>query len=62
MIPTSQNVVVLNNNGVEAIKTIEGNKKNYNKRDIKYGHPIDAIFHHTIMINGIKNSPFYQRI
>ena len=34
-IPTSQKGVALNNNGVEAIKTIEGNKNNFNKRDVK---------------------------
>ena len=55
MIPTSQKGVSLNNNGVEAIKTIKGNTKNFNKRDVKQaealrriqhvsGHPSDATF------------------
>jgi hypothetical protein len=64
--------VNLSSNGVEAITTIEGSKKNFNQRDVKRaeatrrfqhvaGHLSDKTIRHTARTNRIKNSPITVR-
>jgi hypothetical protein len=58
----------LSSNGVEAIATIKGSKKNFNQQDVKRaeatrrfqhvtGHLSGETIRHTARTNGIKNSP-----
>lgn len=67
--PTQQNGVAFNIKGVEAIKILEGNKKNFCKKDVKQaeplrqiqhvsGNPSDATLLHATKPNGMKNSHF----
>ena len=67
--PTQQKGVAFNIKGVEAIKTMEGNKKIFCKKDMKQaealrpfkhvsGHPSDATLLNATKTNGIKNSHF----
>jgi hypothetical protein len=62
----------LSSNGIEAITTIEGSKKNFNQGDVKRaeatrrfqhvaGHLSDETIRHTARTNGIKNSPITVR-
>ena len=57
--------MMMNDDGVEAIKTVERNKKSFSKRDVKQvealhwfqyvsGHPSDATLHHKTKTNCIK--------
>ena len=72
MVPTSQKGVVMKNESVKATKSMKGNKKNFNKKDVNRaealqwfqhvgGHPSDATIHHSTMTNGIKISPFVPK-